>query len=160
MWRVRNCPPMINLRHSRSNESCVSWNLPQDKPESFETLHRGSTSEALQRASEVLSAYWELVTTSDAPVDWRCQHEYTDAFGSTPELYTESPTPYFTGGNLFCPENELMIGLRGAPLRSAHRCLFSPQTVTVAARRRPRTEGRSETCTCSASSWSPSADCY
>ncbi|XP_040050260.2 macrophage colony-stimulating factor 1b isoform X1 [Gasterosteus aculeatus] len=70
----------------------------EDKPESFETLHRGSTSEALQRASEVLSAYWELVTTSDAAVDWRCQHEYTDAFGSTPELYTESPTPYFTDG--------------------------------------------------------------
>ncbi|KAM8864796.1 macrophage colony-stimulating factor 1b isoform 2-T2 [Spinachia spinachia] len=68
----------------------------EDKPESFEMLHRGSTSEALQRASEVLSAYWELVTTSDAPVDWSCQHEYTDTFGSTTELYTESPTPYFT----------------------------------------------------------------
>ena len=64
--------------------------------------YRGSTSEALQRASEVLSVYWELVTMSDAPVDWRCQHEYTEIYGSTTELYTESPAQYFTGGNLFC----------------------------------------------------------
>ncbi|XP_026222834.1 macrophage colony-stimulating factor 1b isoform X4 [Anabas testudineus] len=68
----------------------------EDKPESFEMLYRGSPSEALQRASEVLSVYWELVTTSDAPVDWRCQHEYTETFGSTTELYTESPPPHFT----------------------------------------------------------------
>ncbi|KAF3860619.1 hypothetical protein F7725_000874 [Dissostichus mawsoni] len=54
------------------------------------------TSEALQKAAEVLSVYWELVTTSDAPVDWRCQHEYTEMFDSTTTLYTESPTEYFT----------------------------------------------------------------
>ncbi|GAA6216379.1 uncharacterized protein LOC108889535 isoform X1 [Lates japonicus] len=66
----------------------------EDKPESFETLYRGPPTEALQRASEVLSVYWELVTTSDAPVDWRCQHEYTEAFGSTTELSTESPTHF------------------------------------------------------------------
>lgn len=70
----------------------------EDKPESFEMLSRGSPSEALRKVSEVLSVYWELVTTSDAPVDWRCQHEYTETFGSTTdsELYTESPTQYFT----------------------------------------------------------------
>ncbi|XP_068454051.1 macrophage colony-stimulating factor 1b isoform X2 [Clinocottus analis] len=69
----------------------------EDKPESFEILHRGSTSEALQRASDVLSVYWELVTTSDAPVDWRCQDEYTEeTFGSTTELYAESTTQHFT----------------------------------------------------------------
>ncbi|XP_045912874.1 macrophage colony-stimulating factor 1b isoform X5 [Micropterus dolomieu] len=68
----------------------------EDKPESFEMLYRGSPTEALQRASEVLSVYWELVTTSDAPVDWRCQHEYTETFGSTTELPTESTTQYFT----------------------------------------------------------------
>ncbi|XP_019123350.1 macrophage colony-stimulating factor 1b isoform X2 [Larimichthys crocea] len=76
----------------------------EDKPESFEMLYRGSPSEALQRASEVLSVYWELVTMSDAPVDWRCQHEYTESFGSTTELPTElhtelpteSPTQHFT----------------------------------------------------------------
>ncbi|XP_040911636.1 macrophage colony-stimulating factor 1b isoform X3 [Toxotes jaculatrix] len=66
----------------------------EDKPESFEMLYRGSPSEALQRASEVLSVYWELVTTSDAPVDWRCQHEYTETFGSTTEPPTESPTHF------------------------------------------------------------------
>lgn len=74
--------------------------MPQDKPESFEMLYSGSPSEALQRASEVLSVYWELVTTSDAPVDWRCQHEYADFFSSTTELSTELPT-HFTGGNLY-----------------------------------------------------------
>ncbi|XP_034393980.1 macrophage colony-stimulating factor 1b [Cyclopterus lumpus] len=68
----------------------------EDKPESFEILHRGSTLEALQRASEVLSVYWELVTTNDAPVDWSCQDEYTEMSGSTTELYTESPVPHFT----------------------------------------------------------------
>ncbi|XP_065817181.1 macrophage colony-stimulating factor 1b isoform X2 [Labrus bergylta] len=68
----------------------------EDKPESFEMLYRGSPSEALQRASEVLSAYWELVTTSDAPVDWHCQQEYIETFGSSTELFTESPTEHFT----------------------------------------------------------------
>lgn len=68
----------------------------EDKPESFEMLYSGSPSEALQRASEVLSVYWELVTMSDAPVDWRCQHEYTDIFGSTTELSTELPMQHFT----------------------------------------------------------------
>lgn len=71
-------------------------------------LYRGSPSEALQRASEVLSVYWELVTTSDAPIDWRCQHEYTETFSSTTELYTESVTPHFTGGNLYLLESSVM----------------------------------------------------
>ncbi|XP_070695968.1 macrophage colony-stimulating factor 1b isoform X3 [Pempheris klunzingeri] len=70
----------------------------EDKPESLEMLYRGSPSEALQKASEVLSVYWELVTTSDAPLDWTCQHEYTEIFGSTTELSTaESPRQHFTG---------------------------------------------------------------
>ncbi|XP_026189455.1 macrophage colony-stimulating factor 1b isoform X1 [Mastacembelus armatus] len=68
----------------------------EDKPESFEMLYRGSPLEALQKASEVLSIYWELVTTSNAPVDWRCQHEYTETFGSTTELFTESTIQYYT----------------------------------------------------------------
>ncbi|XP_053173471.1 macrophage colony-stimulating factor 1b [Scomber japonicus] len=68
----------------------------EDKPESFEMLYRGSPSEALQRASEVLSVYWELVTTSDTPVDWRCQHEYTEVISSTTELSTESTTQHYT----------------------------------------------------------------
>ncbi|KAG7228212.1 hypothetical protein INR49_013375, partial [Caranx melampygus] len=64
----------------------------EDKPESFEMLYRGSPTEALQRVSDVLSVYWELVTTSDTPVDWRCQHEYTETFDSTTEPSTDSPT--------------------------------------------------------------------
>ena len=73
-------------------------NLLQDKPESFEMLYRGSPLEALQRASEVLSIYWELVTMSDVPVDWRCQHEYSDFFSSTTEQSTDSSTHSSTGG--------------------------------------------------------------
>lgn len=68
----------------------------EDKPESFEMLYSGSPSEALQRAFEVLSVYWELVTMSDVPIDWRCQHEYTEAFSSTTEHPAESTTQYFT----------------------------------------------------------------
>lgn len=74
--------------------------LLQDKPESFEMLYSSSPIEALQRASEVLSDYWELVTKSDVPLDWRCQHEYTESFGSTTELSTEPSTQYFTGEHL------------------------------------------------------------
>lgn len=102
----KNCPASgdKSAKHLRY----VSRNLPQDKPESFEMLYRGSPSEALQRASEVLSVYWELVTTSDAPVDWRCQHDYTETFGSTTEQSTVSPTQHVTGGNLYILESSVM----------------------------------------------------
>ncbi|PWA31834.1 hypothetical protein CCH79_00006671, partial [Gambusia affinis] len=72
----------------------------EDKPESFEVVYRGSTLEALQRVSEVLSVYWELVTTSDSPVDWRCQQEYSESFGSSTELPRGSTAQYFTGVKL------------------------------------------------------------
>ncbi|XP_053706489.1 macrophage colony-stimulating factor 1b [Synchiropus splendidus] len=62
----------------------------EDKPETFETLYQGPPSEALQKAAAVLSDYWELVTTSDKPIDWRCQHEYTDDIGSTTGSVTEA----------------------------------------------------------------------
>lgn len=68
----------------------------EDKPESFEMIYRGSPSDALRRALDVLFVYWELVTTSDAPVDWRCQDEYTEIFDSTTEQTSEIPTEYFT----------------------------------------------------------------
>ncbi|XP_068608231.1 macrophage colony-stimulating factor 1b [Brachionichthys hirsutus] len=68
----------------------------EDMPESFEMLYRGSPSEALQRASEVLALYWELVTMRDMSVNWRCHHEYIDAFGSTTEMFIESATEQYT----------------------------------------------------------------
>lgn len=71
-------------------------------------LYTGSPTEALQRASEVLSDYWELVTMSDVPLDWRCQHEYTDSFGSTTDLSTEYSTQHFTGENLHLLESTVM----------------------------------------------------
>ncbi|KAM7411672.1 hypothetical protein PAMA_021588 [Pampus argenteus] len=86
------------LIHNIYSQKCVPQinEEVEDKPESFEMLYRGSPLEALQRASEVLSVYWELVTTGDTPVDWRCQHEYTEVFGSTTDLYTDSSTQHFT----------------------------------------------------------------
>lgn len=110
-------------------------------------LYRGSPSEALQRASEVLSVYWELVTTSDAPVDWRCQHEYTETFASTTELYTESPTPHFTGLNFNITEGPVMSEGRLWCLM----CRFL-QTVMVESQRQPLREDQSETCSSLASS--------
>ncbi|KAF7644869.1 hypothetical protein LDENG_00214370 [Lucifuga dentata] len=71
----------------------------EDKPEKFEMLFSGSPLEALQRASDVLSVYWELVTRSDTPVDWRCQHEYAEVMDSSTQLPTdlpEVPTQDFT----------------------------------------------------------------
>ncbi|KAM3871763.1 macrophage colony-stimulating factor 1b [Diretmus argenteus] len=68
----------------------------EDKPESFEMSFKGSPSEALHSALEVLSLYWDLVTTSDSPVDWRCQREYTETIGSTTELFTNQPTEHLT----------------------------------------------------------------
>ncbi|XP_072304664.1 macrophage colony-stimulating factor 1b [Eucyclogobius newberryi] len=68
----------------------------EDKPESFEMLYRSSPSEALQRALEVLTLYWELVTMSEAPIDWTCQNEYTESLSSTTELPAESTTQYYT----------------------------------------------------------------
>ncbi|KAM4737000.1 macrophage colony-stimulating factor 1b isoform 2-T2 [Anableps anableps] len=68
----------------------------EDKPESFEMVYRGSPTEALQRVFEVLSVYWELVTTNHSPVDWRCQQEYSESFGSTTELPAGSTAQYFT----------------------------------------------------------------
>ncbi|XP_077578777.1 macrophage colony-stimulating factor 1b isoform X1 [Stigmatopora nigra] len=64
----------------------------EDKPESFEVLYRGSPTEALQRALGVLSLYLELVTTSDAPLDWNCQYEYSKEFGSSTEQPKASST--------------------------------------------------------------------
>lgn len=75
-------------------------NLLQDKPESFENFYRGSPLEALQKVSEVLAVYWELVRTTNSPVDWRCQHEYTETFGSTTDMPIESTAQDFTGEKL------------------------------------------------------------
>ncbi|CAL1605604.1 unnamed protein product [Knipowitschia caucasica] len=69
----------------------------EDKPESFEILYTSSPSEALQRALEVLTLYWELVTFSKKPIDWTCQSEYTETLTSTTHFpETESSTQYLT----------------------------------------------------------------
>lgn len=117
-------------------------------------LYTGSPIEALQRASEVLSDYWELVTMSDAPLDWSCQDEYTDSFGSTTDLSTESST-HFTGENLHLLESTVTdyAPVGGAlGLKMMFCFLFFKQKVMRENQRRPRTENQSEICTSLASS--------
>ncbi|KAG7256879.1 hypothetical protein CRUP_028363 [Coryphaenoides rupestris] len=73
----------------------------EDKPEHFEVTFKQSPLEALQRALEVLSVYWELVTTRETPVDWQCESEYSVAFVLSTEVPTSPPTYLFTtGGSL------------------------------------------------------------
>ena len=54
--------------------------------------------EALRRALEVLSVYWELMTTAEGPVDWQCESEYTVAFVVSTEVSTNLPPVRFTTG--------------------------------------------------------------
>lgn len=70
-----------------SNSLSLSKPVSQDDPVSFEKAFRGSPSEALGRAQDVLAVYLELVTTNDTPVDWNCQREYAEAL----EILTEPP---------------------------------------------------------------------
>lgn len=120
-------------------------------------LYSSSPIEALQRASEVLSDYWELVTKSDVPLDWRCQHEYTESFGSTTELSTEPSTQYFTGEDLYLLESALMdhrvlrISLKKTNQKNVW-FFFFKQKVMGENQQRHHTETLSETCTSSASS--------
>ncbi|CAL8325326.1 unnamed protein product [Merluccius merluccius] len=71
----------------------------EDKPEHFEVPFKQSPLEALRRALEVLSDYWELMTTRETPVDWQCESEYTVAFAVSTEEPTNLPTDHFTTGN-------------------------------------------------------------
>ncbi|XP_046896438.1 macrophage colony-stimulating factor 1b isoform X4 [Hypomesus transpacificus] len=66
-----------------------------DDPVSFEVTFRESPSVALARVQEILSVYWELVTTSNTPVDWDCQREYAESSELATHLYT-SPTELST----------------------------------------------------------------
>uniref|UniRef100_A0A3Q3XQK3 Uncharacterized protein n=1 Tax=Mola mola TaxID=94237 RepID=A0A3Q3XQK3_MOLML len=131
----------------------------EDKPESFEMLYRGSPLEALKRASEVLSIYWELVTMSNAPVDWRCQHEYSDFFSSTTEQSTEqstdSSTHHSAGGRSLlsrklCDQLHSSLDPLGSYIIAIINIL---QKVMVENQQRPHTERQSETCTRSALSF-------
>jgi len=65
-------------------------------PEHFEVPFKQSPLEALRRALEVLSVYWELVSTRETPVDWQCESEYTVAF----VLSTKATDHFTTGGTL------------------------------------------------------------
>lgn len=115
-------------------------------------LYRGSPLEALQRVSEVLSIYWELVTMSDVPVDWRCQHEYTETFGSTTDLSIS--TEHFTGGNHFHLKTAQInyVVILPPVVTDCLFFFFFLQQVMVGDQQSPHTEDQLETCTSLASS--------
>ncbi|XP_067096757.1 macrophage colony-stimulating factor 1b [Osmerus mordax] len=86
-----------SLIHNIYSQKCVPQinEELEDDPVSFEVTFRESPSEALARVQEILSVYWELVTTSNTPVDWNCQREYAESSGLATHLYT-SPTELST----------------------------------------------------------------
>lgn len=76
----------------------LSDTIDQDDPVSFGMSLRSSPSEALGRVQDVLSEYWELVTTRDSPVDWSCEREYTDT--AEPPTALSTALSLTTGGQL------------------------------------------------------------
>lgn len=92
----------------------------EDKPESFEMLYRSSPSEALQRALEVLSVYWELVKKSTSPIDWNCQLEYRETLSSTIEVPAESTTQYYTDSY----GRDSIKASQRRPLRDTYKLIF------------------------------------
>ncbi|CAB1329346.1 unnamed protein product [Coregonus sp. 'balchen'] len=81
---------LIGLIHNIYSQRCVPQinEELEDDPVRFGMSFSSSPSEALGRVQDVLSEYWELVTTRDSPVDWSCEREYTD----TAEPPTALPT--------------------------------------------------------------------
>ncbi|XP_029579623.1 uncharacterized protein LOC115168454 [Salmo trutta] len=81
---------LTGLIHNIYSQRCVPQinEELEDDPVSFGMSFSSSPSEALGRVQDVLSVYWELVTTMDSPVDWSCEREYTD----TAEPPTALPT--------------------------------------------------------------------
>ncbi|KAJ8016135.1 hypothetical protein DPEC_G00004040 [Dallia pectoralis] len=74
-----NVLSLIGLIHNIYSQRCVpqiNEELEVD-PVSFGMSLHSTPSEALWKVHNVLSEYWELVTSSD-PINWRCEREYTD----------------------------------------------------------------------------------
>ncbi|XP_010864078.2 macrophage colony-stimulating factor 1b isoform X2 [Esox lucius] len=71
---------LTGLIHNIYSQQCVPQinEELEDDPVSFGMSVHSTPSEALWRVHGVLSEYWELVTSSDSPVDWSCEQEYTD----------------------------------------------------------------------------------
>ncbi|KAL1021544.1 hypothetical protein UPYG_G00014610 [Umbra pygmaea] len=74
---VRTLTGLIQNIYSQRCVPPINEELEND-PVRFGMSIQSSPSEALQRVEDVLSKYWELVTTSNMPVDWSCVMEYTD----------------------------------------------------------------------------------
>ncbi|XP_071022564.1 macrophage colony-stimulating factor 1-like [Oncorhynchus clarkii lewisi] len=102
------------LIHNIYSQRCVPQinEELEDDPVSFGMSFSSSPSEALGRVQDVLSEYWELVTTSDSPVDWSCEREYRD----TEEPPTVLPTAFSltTVSSFWDSEKAPQTGLDGA----------------------------------------------
>uniref|UniRef100_A0A4W5N7D0 Colony stimulating factor 1b (macrophage) n=1 Tax=Hucho hucho TaxID=62062 RepID=A0A4W5N7D0_9TELE len=84
---------LTGLIHNIYSQRCVPQinEELEDDPVSFGMSFSSSPSEALGRVQDVLSEYWELVTTRDSPVDWSCEREYTDTAEPLTALPTKAP---------------------------------------------------------------------
>ncbi|KAM6977817.1 uncharacterized protein FYW47_002621 [Aplochiton taeniatus] len=97
----------------------------EDDPVSFEKTFFGPPSEALEKAQEVLTVYWELITTRDTSLDWICQREYNDALDITTEPPSEnhinlSTEDYITGS----ADMELSIAFQSSLERDMYKLGF------------------------------------
>ncbi|CDQ77547.1 unnamed protein product [Oncorhynchus mykiss] len=98
------------LIHNIYSQRCVPQinEELEDDPVSFGMSFSSSPSEALGRVQDVLSEYWELVTTSDSPVDWSCEREYRDTV--LPIAFSLTTGGQLPQGSLQAPQT----GLDGA----------------------------------------------
>uniref|UniRef100_A0A673LWD0 Colony stimulating factor 1b (macrophage) n=1 Tax=Sinocyclocheilus rhinocerous TaxID=307959 RepID=A0A673LWD0_9TELE len=78
-----------NLILNIYSQHCIpSLNEELEDPVAFERQYNESPVQALQRVEEVLSLYLHLITTTNTPVNWTCEQEYTPS--------TSSPLAPFT----------------------------------------------------------------
>ncbi|XP_016112220.1 uncharacterized protein [Sinocyclocheilus grahami] len=62
----------------------------QEDPVAFERQYNESPVQALQRVEEVLSLYLHLITTTNTPVNWTCEQEYSSNMPPTVTQLTTS----------------------------------------------------------------------
>uniref|UniRef100_A0A673LYS6 Colony stimulating factor 1b (macrophage) n=1 Tax=Sinocyclocheilus rhinocerous TaxID=307959 RepID=A0A673LYS6_9TELE len=67
-----------NLILNIYSQHCIpSLNEELEDPVAFERQYNESPVQALQRVEEVLSLYLHLITTTNTPVNWTCEQEYS-----------------------------------------------------------------------------------
>ncbi|XP_051525862.1 macrophage colony-stimulating factor 1b isoform X2 [Myxocyprinus asiaticus] len=65
----------------------------EEDPVSFERQYNESPVQALQRVEEVLSLYLHIITTTDTPLNWTCEQEYSsNTLPTVTQLTTNTET--------------------------------------------------------------------